>query len=128
VIEVKGTFAKTAGSGILDISGHVSGSEIYFNMEGGTVQVTSGTLKLSRCESTGATFTIAANAIVDLTNGSNFVDWSGSYGGSSAGAAQLNNGGIQIQSVGATFNFSGVSSSGTAAIFPLAALLITPAR
>jgi hypothetical protein len=107
VIYVPGTFKKSAGSGILDISGENSGNNIYFDMQGGTVQVTSGTLRLSRGESTGATFTIATNAVVDLTNGSNFVNWSGTYGGSGAGAAQLNNGGIQIQNAGATFNFSG---------------------
>ena len=106
VIEVPGSFAKTAGAGILDISGHVSGSEIYFNIEGGTVQVTSGTLKLSRGESTGGTFTISASAAVDLTNGSNFVDWTGAFGGSGAGAAQLNSGGINIGG-SSTFNFSG---------------------
>jgi len=105
IISIAGTFKKSAGGGVLDISG--GNSNIYVNLLGGTVQVTSGTLMLSRGESTGATFTIAANGAVDLTNGSTFVDWSGTYGGTGAGVVQLNNGGIQIQSAGATLNFSG---------------------
>jgi len=107
VINVAGTFKKSAGAGVLDISGGNSGNGIYFDMLGGTVQVTSGTLLLSRGESTGATFTVAANAVVDITNGSIFDDWSGTYGGSGAGAVQLNNGLLHILSPGATFNFSG---------------------
>jgi len=107
VINVAGTFKKSAGAGVLDISGGNSGNAIYFDMLGGTVQVTSGTLMLSRGESTGATFTVAANAVVDITNGSIFDDWSGTYGGSGAGAVQLNNGLLHILSPGATFNFSG---------------------
>jgi elongation factor P hydroxylase len=107
VITVAGTFKKSAGAGILDISGENSGGDTYFNMAGGTVEVDSGTLRLSRGESTGATFTIAANAAVDLTNGSGFVFWHGAYDGTGAGAVQLNNGGLQIDEAGTTFNFSG---------------------
>ena len=69
-IRVAGTFLKSAGTGVLDISG--GHGNIYFNLEGGTVQVNAGTLKLSRGNSTGGTFTIAANSAVDLTNGSIF--------------------------------------------------------
>src|ERR1051326_3419370 len=68
-IFVSGTFKKSAGVGVLDISGENSGNDIYFNMQGGTVEVDSGTLKLSRGESTGATFMIASGSIVDLSNG-----------------------------------------------------------
>ena len=106
IIEVPGLFKKSAGSGVLDISGHVSGSELYFNMEGGTVEVDSGTLLLSRGDSTGATFTIASGAAVDVTNGSGFVNWAGAFGGTGPGVVQLNNGGISIAG-SSTFNFSG---------------------
>lgn len=104
-IRVAGTFLKSAGTGILDISGVNYG--VFFNLEGGTIQVNAGTLKLSRGTSTGGTFNIAANSAVDLTNGSGFVFWSGNYSGSGEGAVQLNNGGIQFQSPAGTFNFSG---------------------
>ncbi len=82
-IRVAGTFLKSAGTGVLDISG--GHGNIYFNLEGGTVQVNAGTLKLSRGNSTGGTFTIAANSAVDSTNGSIFSFWSGNYGGGGAG-------------------------------------------
>lgn len=107
VIYVPGLFKKSAGLGTLDISGDNSGNNSYFNMLGGTVEVDSGTLMLSRGDSTGATFTIASGAIVDLTHGSNFVNWQGNYGGTGAGAAQLNNGGLNISGSGAAFNFAG---------------------
>jgi hypothetical protein len=104
-IRVAGTFVKSAGTGVLDISG--GNSAIFFDLEGGTIQVNAGTLKLSRGTSTGGTFTIGVNSAVDLTNGSGFVFWSGDYSGTGAGTVQLNNGGIQFQSPGGTFNFSG---------------------
>jgi len=52
-IRVAGLFRKSAGAGILDIGGVDGNNLVYFNMEGGTVQVDSGTLKLGRGESTG---------------------------------------------------------------------------
>jgi hypothetical protein len=103
-IRVAGTFLKSAGTGVLDISGGNYG--VFFNLEGGTIQVNAGTLKLSRGTSTGGTFNVATNSAVDITNGSEFVFWSGNYGGSGSGAVQLNNGGIQFQTPAGTFNFS----------------------
>jgi hypothetical protein len=106
-IRVTGLFKKSAGAGTLDLSGHSSGGDHYFNLEGGTVQVDSGMLKLGRGERTGGNFVVAAGAAVDLNDGSSFLNQSGTYTGTGAGAVQLNSGILNISNPGATFNFAG---------------------
>jgi hypothetical protein len=71
---------------------NVSLISIPFNNLGGSVQVDSGTLRLSAGgNSSNGTFIVAGGATLDLTGG-NSPSWSGTLGGSGAGQVSLSSG------------------------------------
>ena len=57
--------------------------------------------------STGGTFTVAQNSIIDLTGGSDDSTFTGTYTGSGLGSVDLASGQINIGIGGATLNFPG---------------------
>jgi hypothetical protein len=99
----KGTFRKSAGTGISSI-GVPPGGETFFNHLGGTVEVQTGTLRLARGDSTGGTIIVAQGAKLDLNSGSVSGSYSGTYNGSGAGIVEMNSGNINSSGSGATFN------------------------
>jgi hypothetical protein len=98
-----GTIDKASGTGSSSLT-------VAFNNTGGTLEVDSGTLTLAGGPtgalgtSTGGTFTVAANATLDLTGGSSSHVFTGSYTGSGAGTVLLQSGTLDIGTGGATFN------------------------
>jgi len=78
------------------------------------VEVTSGTLSLARAGaninanvSTGATFFVEENAILDLSGGNNPLYYTGTYTGSGAGRVELSSGTLDARSDGGiTFDFA----------------------
>lgn len=97
--------------------------------EGGTVEVQSGTLRLTeapggpRGTNTGGAFQVATGAVLDLTGGTT-VRYAGNYSGSGEGTVQVADGLLAVQPAGATFNFpagmfhwtGGVINGGTAGL------------
>src|SRR5262249_48138359 len=78
--------------------------------QGGTIDVQRGTIDLaSRVGShTGATITVAAGAVLDLTppgSASSSLTYTGAYTGSGQGTVQLTNLNLNVGVTGATFNF-----------------------
>ena len=82
---------------------------------GGTVDVQTGTISLATPTadysfvnniSTGGTFNVAANAVLDLTGGVTAGFYTGTYTGSGGGTISLNRGTLVIGNGGATFNFA----------------------
>jgi len=103
-----GVFKKSGGTGISQLWGNNDPNSTYFDLLGGTVEVDTGTLLLPRCYAgTGATFIIAASAVVDLNSGGIYGQYAGTYTGTGGGAVQITSGQIQAASPGATFNFAG---------------------
>jgi hypothetical protein len=98
-----GTFQKSgpATAGTSDL-----GNVPFNNAAAGMVAVTvAGTLSLSGGGTdAGGNFTVAQDAILDLTGGSN-PTLSGTYTGSGAGTVSLPSGTLNVGSGGATFNF-----------------------
>lgn len=100
-----GTVRKSAGSGESRFSS--SGGDpnaVSFNNLGGTIEALTGTLRLSRGNSTSGTFHVEASGVVDLT-GSATPRFQGLFTGSGTGRVELSSGGINIDSTGATFSF-----------------------
>jgi RHS repeat-associated protein len=86
---------------------HASG----FNNVGGTIDVQSGLLGIGAGVNDGGTFTVAAGATLDLTDGAHncctgfVVTYEGSFSGSGAGTVLLAADVLAIDPSGATFNF-----------------------
>ena len=108
-IDNYGTFKKSAGTGTSTIFAGNGPNNFNFSLRGGTVECDTGTLQLGRNypNPTGATFIVAAGAVVDLNSGGIFGQYAGTYSGTGGGAVQINGGQIQSAAPGATFNFSG---------------------
>ncbi len=70
------------------------------------VEVDQGVLNLAGSNSQGGTFNVAANAVLDLTGGSDST-YAGTYTGSGQGVVRLQNGTLHIAPSGATFDFPG---------------------
>src|SRR5690606_4892211 len=71
----QGTVRKSAGNGLSEIG-------IAFNLEGGTVEVESGTLRLSRGgTSSGGTLTVNGGAALELGTGTYETRLAGTYSG-----------------------------------------------
>jgi hypothetical protein len=105
-IRNSGTFRKSAGDGVATIG--TPTAEAIFRLLGGTVEVTSGTLRLGRSfpESTGGTFIVGQGAVLDLTGASGFAsEYTGTYAGHGAGRLEFNGGQISIIAPGATLDF-----------------------
>jgi RHS repeat-associated protein len=97
--------SQAADSGTLEYDGTGTLTVSGFELTGGTVKVDSGNLVLSGFNtSTGGSFVVSQGATVDLTGG-NIPTYTGTYTGSGGGQVQLNSGGINIGSGGATFDF-----------------------
>jgi RHS repeat-associated protein len=84
----------------------------FNNTDAGTIDVRSGTLAISSGNSTGGVFTVAADAILDLTGGTvpNLPTpcsstYSGTYTGSGQGTVLMSGCILTIGPTGATFNF-----------------------
>ncbi len=108
-----GTLRKVAGSGESRFTGSFSTS-IRFNHRGGTIDVQSGTLRLTGSERQhridhGATFLVAQGAVLDLTGGNDSAYYSGYYSGIGAGSVVLNSGTLRTDRTGnpgaAVFDF-----------------------
>jgi uncharacterized repeat protein (TIGR01451 family) len=110
----QGTVKKSAGTGESSFTDR-------FNNMGGTVEVTQGTLKLTRGSNTGGTYIAAAGAILDMTGGFE-PTYSGTLTGAGTGRVELSNGVMNTADSGATLDFpvglfhwtGGNLSSGTA--------------
>ncbi len=92
-----GIFRKSGGSGTTSIFA------VPFNNLGATIHVGSGTLRPfgGAGGSTGGTFTVANNAVLDLTGGT----LTGSYTGSGPGIVRLASGTLTVGASGALFDF-----------------------
>lgn len=77
----------------------------FFNNVGGTIDVQSGTLRLNAGNSTGATITVAADAVLDLGPGVKNI--SGTFTGTGAGTVLFAGGTLNVLEADATFNFEG---------------------
>jgi hypothetical protein len=95
-----GTLRKSAGSGESRFS-----SNTHLNNLGGTVEVQSGQLTWGQGSSTGGTFNVSAGAVLDLTGGSNYTAYEGTYTGSGDGRIQISSGKFNTTGSGVTFNF-----------------------
>jgi hypothetical protein len=67
--------------------------------------VDAGTLSFAGATSTGAGFTVAAGATLDLTGGTTTTTLTGTYGGSGDGTVLLASGRLNVGTAGATFDF-----------------------
>jgi RHS repeat-associated protein len=103
----RGTLRKSGGTGTSSINAHV------FRNEAGVIDVQDGILALNpfsnSASSTGGTFTVATDAVLDLSSQGNPV-YTGTYTGSGGGAVRLrlvgfNEYGFGLNVAGATFNF-----------------------
>jgi hypothetical protein len=106
-IETAGAFTNTS-TGMLEKTGGTGSSTSsgagVLNNQGGTVQASTGALRLGSGTSTGGTYNALTGALIDLTDGQ-FPVFSGSYTGS--GNIQIDGGAVAIGAGGATFDFSG---------------------
>ena len=94
-----GTVRKSGGTGTATFA-------LVFNNQGGTIDVQSGILNLSRGGThTGSTFTVASGASLQFSAYTH--TFSGSYSGSGSGSLQLTSGTLQVDAGGVIFNFSG---------------------
>jgi hypothetical protein len=93
-----GTILKTvtAGTSAVSVAFNTSAA---IDVETGTFQITD-----TPGSNTGGNFTVARNAVLDLTGGTS-VTYSGSYTGSGAGTVALRSGDLVVGTGGATFNF-----------------------
>ena len=108
--EASGTIKKAGGTGTSTIS-------CPWANTGGTIDVQTGTISLATpisaisvdgkniSTSTGGTFNVAADAVLDLTGGATAGLYTGTYTGSGAGKISLKSGTLVIGPGGATFNF-----------------------
>jgi hypothetical protein len=81
-----GQLRKSSGMGVALFT------DVYFNNQGGTVQVDSGTLRLGGGgTSSNGTFSVATGATLDWTGGSS-TTWAGAVGGTGAGTVSLHSG------------------------------------
>ena len=97
-----GTFRKSIYTGTTSIA-----SGVVFNNNGGTFNVQSGTLSIAGGgSSTGGTYTVAANAAVDYTGGTQ--TFSGRQSGTGAGVVRISGGTLLISTSNAdTLDFHG---------------------
>ncbi len=104
-----GTFSdegtiKMTGSGTATLS-------VFSALNGGTIDVASGTLSIASVDSHwtgGGTLDAATGATLQLApaaGGDNGIQLTGTYTGSGGGAVELTAGGLEIGSSGATFDF-----------------------
>jgi RHS repeat-associated protein len=101
----RGTVRKSGGAGTSSLIARA------FQNEGGTIDVQHGTLAIPNGGGTGGAFSVATNAVLDLTPLDNFAKgiYSGTYTGSGPGTIQLrllgpSQFGFGLNVSGATFN------------------------
>ncbi|MBN1670426.1 MAG: hypothetical protein JXR37_05315 [Kiritimatiellae bacterium] len=99
--EAGATLRKSAGTGTSTV-------DLVWHNLGGAIEVQSGTLHFPRTSgsSSGASFEVAAGAVLDVSTASGGHNWQGPYAGTGDGEVHLSGVGlITILSNAATFNF-----------------------
>jgi hypothetical protein len=96
-----GTVRKSGGTAVSSVN-------TLFQNTGGRIDVQHGTFQIvgsAQATSTGGTFTVAKNAVLDLT-GAGATILTGNYTGSGTGTVSVGTGTLQVGAAGATFNFA----------------------
>jgi hypothetical protein len=103
-----GTMSTFTNSGTLRKSAGITTSAIsilFNNNNNAIIDVQTGIVVLSSGTSTGGNYSVATNALLDLTGGGT-QNITGTYTGSGSGVIEFSAGTINVLDAGATFNFS----------------------